>query len=1052
MDSLKTKQNQILATLDQAYQSRVNNIKLSIELAQNALDRSREINDMALVGKCLNHASLFYMIVGENQRSIDASLEAIVCFTELKDELGIADAKFNMGSVYYKTDSYHSGLTTLVDCLAIYGKHNEHQKLARVHKSLGAIYEFIGDEKNAFDSYNNAIRAAQEAGDLNLESNSYNPLSGIYLNQNNIEKALDLIERSIAIKTKTGDLRGLAFAYYGRGKIYTKTKQFDLAEYDFNEAERVHLDMGEKLGLSMTYYKMGALFLVKGELEKALSVLLQGLALCVKHNITQFKYKCDFLLYKVYKQLGKLENSFFHLEEYTAQKEAVVNTETLKVIESYEAISKQQMQENSELQRVKEEAEKSNQELQTAEANIKRSESSLQQAQRVAKIGSWEFDLRTFALVWSKEHFRIFELPEDTPPEKLYEAYRSKIHPDDLPQLDHIVAEASQNGHWWDSYEHRVLCNDGSLKYVLSYGEVIKDAQGKPCILHGTTQDITERKKSEAALAFSERKLKRSLKIGNLGTWVVEADKSTMAWSDEMFEMFGVAITDKPVPLTVFLDIIHPEDRERVILGWEESVQRKVYDIEYRIVVENHIKWIKAAGEFEFTPENTFVRAMGIVKDITEHRAYEENLRIAKEQAEKGNRMKSDFLANMSHEIRTPLNGVIGFIDLLTNSNLETHQQEYASIAKRSAHSLLDIINDILDFSKIEADKLELNYEQVDLHEMVSHASEMVSMRAKEKKLKLLINIDSTLPKFVSADPVRLRQVLVNLLGNAIKFTEKGEIELKVEWIEDTKLKTRIFQPDGKGGLFEFIEAGVFRFSVRDTGIGIAPENTEKIFLAFEQEDLTTTKKYGGTGLGLTISNKLLRMMGSMLNVRSELGKGSTFYFDIQLKTILEPQISKSPTKKNADILILEKGEALKSTVRILVVDDNSINRILAKAILKGLLPKAILLEAVNGKEAVALYKQQNPDLILMDIQMPEMNGYEATNEIRGIENLKLRKDQDLSNGKTDSDYRIPIIALTAGTVKGEREKCLDAGMDDYVSKPIVGNSIELVLKKWMFD
>lgn len=189
------------------------------------------------------------------------------------------------------------------------------------------------------------------------------------------------------------------------------------------------------------------------------------------------------------------------------------------MIESYEAISKRQLKENTELQRVKDEAEKYNRELLAAEADIKHCEESLQKAQRVAKIGSWEFDLRTYGLVWSKEHFRIFELPEDTPPEILHEAYRSKIYPEDLIPLDKIVTEATEKGVWWDSYEHRVMCQDGSIKYVVSYGEVIKDANGKPIILHGTTQDISERKKSEAALAFSERKLKRSLKIGNLGTY-----------------------------------------------------------------------------------------------------------------------------------------------------------------------------------------------------------------------------------------------------------------------------------------------------------------------------------------------------------------------------------------------------------------------------------------------------------------------------------------------------------------------------------------------------
>jgi signal transduction histidine kinase len=581
-----TKKNHIISLLDSAYMGRINNVKQSIEKTKDALELSYEINDLNLIGKCLNNISLYYMIVGENQLSLDASQKAIACFSELKDELGIADAKFNIGSVYYKTDNYHSGLINLVDCLTIYRKYKDAHKQARVQKSLGAIYEFFGDEKNALASYYHTIEAANEAGDLNLVSNAYNPLSGIYLNQNNIKKATELIEDSIRIKKESGDIRGLAFALYGRGKIFIHTKQFEEAEYDFNESLRIHEEMGEKLGMAMVYYKLGVLFIAMEDWQRALPVLNKGLIFCVGRNITQFQFKCDFLLYRVYKQLGQIEKAMEHLEGYLTLKEKVINTETLKVIENYDLISKQQLIEHTEL-----------------------------------------------------------------------------------------------------------------LK--------------------------------------------------------------------------------------------------------------------------------------------------------------------AKEQAEAASIAKSEFLANMSHEIRTPLNGIIGFSDLLSKMELTQTQAKYASVISQSGNSLMQIIDDILDFSKIEARKLTLLKGETDIHEMCQQALDTVRLQVERKGLNLSVAIAKEVPLYVLADEMRLRQVLVNLLSNATKFTDQGDIELKVEEIEQS------------------IEKSTLRFSVRDTGIGIAPENQEKIFEAFIQADLSTTKGYGGTGLGLTISNELLALMGSKLQLTSDVGIGSLFYFDI---------------------------------------------------------------------------------------------------------------------------------------------------------------------------
>jgi PAS domain S-box-containing protein len=810
------------------------------------------------------------------------------------------------------------------------------------------------------------------------------------------------------------------------------------------------------------------------------------------------------------------------------------------------------------------------------EESLRKSEASLANAQRIAHVGNWEWDIVKNTLWWSDETYRIFGLIRQTFA-ATYEAFLDSVHPGDREFVKKSVNESIYEKKP-NNIDYRIILPDGSIRFVHGQGEVSFDNTGKAIQMNGTVQDITERKKAEEEL--QEYSNFNQTLVGSLpfGMDIVDEEGNILYVSEKFETLLGKkAIGEKC--WNIYRDSKKQCGncclKEGMRTGKTETIESegilggKVFQItqvslvykgkKAHLEIFNDITGLKQIGEelqLRHKELLQYYEELEIQKKNVEEKNNE--LENAKKLADEASRAKGEFLANMSHEIRTPMNGVIGMNDLLLDTELTREQHDYAETIRNCANSLLSIINDILDFSKIESGKLEMENIDFDLRIAVEGTIDFLVIGSEKKGLEFSCFIDPDVPLLLRGDPGRLRQVLINLANNAIKFTKDGEVAISITLDKETDSHATL------------------RFAVRDTGIGIPAGRIKKLFQSFSQVDSSTTRMYGGTGLGLAISKQLAAMMGGQIGVESEEGKGSTFWFTVILEKqpsvrqrvpyehgvienmrvmvvddnhtnrrifrayleswrcrVEEAASAEEAMKKIREainegnpflIALLDRcmpkvdGESLckeikadaqlkdlilvmltsvgmrgdaeyfkrlgfaayllkpvkqsqlleclriitgktagvgkdtpgqivtrysisedhKQRLRILVAEDNVINQKVVMRVLEKKLGYSADI-VPNGKEAIESLERSDYHLVLMDCQMPELDGYEATRIIRN-ENSSVR------------NHNIPIIAMTASAMNGDREKCLEAGMNDYVTKPVNMQVLADAIKRNLHD
>jgi PAS domain S-box-containing protein len=591
-------------------------------------------------------------------------------------------------------------------------------------------------------------------------------------------------------------------------------------------------------------------------------------------------------------------------------------------------------------------------------------------------------------------------------PEKLYNdlsVWQNYMHHQDLRQTYQFI-EACKDGKI-DNFEleQRFYNQNNETVYVTCKAYMLRLPDLNSMRIIGSIKDITPLKSTINELHKKDLLLDQTQEIAKMGSWEwdVQADKVT--WSAQLYKLFGVEQEQLQLRADSLLRFIHPEDLQKVLSEVQRCIQHnQLLPIECRVKTQDQREiFVRCEAKAELADFNQFSKIIGVIRDITDEKNNEKALVAAKENAENAAKIKEDFISTMSHELRTPMNAVLGMTNLLLQEKPQQHQEKYLEVLQSAAKNLLSLINDILDISKIEAGKVVFENIDFNIEELLQNITNIYQYTAKEKGLQLDLAYDSNIHPLLVGDPTKMTQILTNLISNAIKFTNQGGVTIEL----------RLLAVQADSNTIEFL--------VKDTGIGIPASKLHTIFESFTQADTTTSRKYGGTGLGLTICKKYIELQGGKLAVESEENKGSTFSF-----TLTFPKSKLTVWERQKPVEIAQNF--MVQHLRILVAEDNETNQFVVSKFLDSW--KIGYDFANDGKEVIDKIQSKHYDMVLMDIQMPEIDGYQAAKLIRQM--------------KGDYFQHIPIIALTASVLSSVGAKVKAAGMNDFVVKPFEPNEL----------
>lgn len=633
--------------------------------------------------------------------------------------------------------------------------------------------------------------------------------------------------------------------------------------------------------------------------------------------------------------------------------------------------------------------------IRTDITRIRENEERLNRSQEFANIGTWDWNIQEGGLVWSKYLARLFGYPQGDIAHT-YENFLNAVHPDDLHMVREAINDCVQRGISYN-IEHRCVWPNGSVHWLLQRGDVVRDAKGSPQHMLGLVQDITPRKQAELGLLESNLQLEEAQSLAKLGNWSVDLDSGEMCWSDEVYRIFGQNKTSITSTIEAFHNILHPDDWPMVHEAERRAVKTATHDLVHRIMrPDGEVRYVHVLSSGRHDADGRLRHMRGTVQDVTDLKLAEQAMLQAKEAAEEASRAKSEFLASMSHELRTPLNAILGFSQLFVmDEKLPLETRNNSKQIESAGEHLLSLVNDLIDLARIESGKLDLSMDVIDLKEVVCDSLNMVQSMANDKGIRVILMQCDAMEITLWADFKRLRQSLINLLTNAIKYNKQhGKVHVLCESV-----------------------AGSVHIAVTDTGPGIPEAKQARIFNAFDRLG-EERGEVEGTGIGLVITRRIVEAMGGVIGFESVEGQGSTFWMEFPLAENSERY---KPEKKSVPG-IASQHAARTGVVRpvVLYIEDNMMNMRLMQQVFSRRKDWE-LLGAHDAESGIEMAFANPPKVILMDINLPGMSGYQA---------LAILK-QDVKTA------HIPVVALSANAMKGDREHGIEAGFVEYLTKPL---------------